>query len=228
MARAFVDVRGPLRHLDEVAEALERRGADLDEAGRRELAARLRMTAAALEGELAPRAAVGVIDEDEDRRPAPGSLRRAVDDGLGTLAERLAAHAVPVDVGPLKVVGDRRGIRRVVFNLLENVADHTPPGTRVRVAAVPGGGSVVLAVTDDGPGVPPEVESRLFTPPGDTEAALPKVGLPLVAQLCEAMRAEVRHEPAPGGGSRFLVRLRLAPAAVPSSDEPVEARAAQA
>jgi signal transduction histidine kinase len=85
-------------------------------------------------------------------------------------------------------------------------------------------GSGVLVITDDGPGIDAETAKRLFTGPRegrrDAREMLPKVGLPLVAELCAAMSAEVRYEPAPGKGSRFMVKMRLAPQNVPSSDDP--------
>ena len=223
VARAAVDVRGPLAQIDALAQELESDTGDLSHDDRRRLAGLLRMQVIALDGELAQLADASVMDATTESRPQPMVLRRVVDDVIFGLGERLGPYNVEVDLPPLKVLGDPRATRRVVFNLLENVVEHTPPGTTVGITAVTTAGHVVLVLTDNGPGVPDELAPRLFTGPQedrrDASETLPKVGLPMVAELCAAMKAEVRYEPAPNGGARFMVKMRMAPTAAPSSDD---------
>ncbi|MBA2529713.1 MAG: sensor histidine kinase [Euzebyales bacterium] len=216
VAQASVDVREPLRQLDEVADALDARWDELGEHERRQLTARLRMAVTAVDAEVGQLADVGAMDSADDIRPEVIALTRVVDDCVVQLAERLAAHDLRVDVPPLKVIGERRAARRVVFNLLENVVEHTPRGTRLHVTALTNAGSGVLVVTDDGPGIPEAARARLFDLP---EAGGRRVGLPLVAELCAAMGARIRCEQPATGGSRFLVAFRLAPSAAPSADD---------
>lgn len=212
------------RYVEMAADDAQRRIADLreaagglgtgalDEEERARLAARLRAGLGEVAASVQEVADAAEIDRLRDARPEPISLRGVVDDCRVALDERLAEHHVTVDVPDARIVGDARAARRVVGNLLENVADHTPPGTRAHVAARVRGWRVVLAVTDDGPGV--EREETLF------EASEPgHVGLPLVRELCDEMGAEIRHQRPRGGGARFLVAFRLAPAAAPTSDE---------
>lgn len=239
--QASLDVRGPLTRLEQIAAALEGGVDDTDHA---ELAGRLRREVTTLDGEIGQLADVGVLDLAEVRLE-PVLLRGVVDDCLRVLGDRLAGHELVVDVGDVKVLADRRAVRRVVVNLLENVAEHTPPGTRASITTVGDAGHGVLVVSDDGPGVEPAAAAALFDPPsppeapregkeaaqragdrdGDQRPANPdrrrrSLGLPLVAELCTAMGARVRYEPAdPSGGARFLVSFRLAPAAAPSADD---------
>lgn len=215
------DAREPLREIEAVAEAVDRDWARLGHAERSRLAARLRVAASELAGDVSLLIDVGAMDEAADGRPEPVPLQRVVSDVVVALGGRLDGYRVDVDVPPLKVAAHRRAARRVVHGLLENVVEHTPRGTSVRVTAVTAGGRAVLAVTDSGPGVPAEVAATMFDPP--TGSGAPRVGLPLVAELCRAMDAEVHHEPAPGGGARFFVLFRLAPAGAPSSEEAAEA-----
>jgi len=240
VAQASVDVRQPLRQLEEVADALDDSWETLDEADRRRVAAQLRVGVAQLDAEVGQLADVGHLDEASTDRPEVVSLRRVVDDCVLQLGPRLGEYAVKVDMPPLKVVGNGRTARRVVFNLLENVADHTPPGTTVRVTAVQTAGHGVLVVSDNGPGVPESARERLFDPPAATpwaaspwavarQASQPggarRVGLPLVGELCTAMGARIRHETPAAGGARFLVAFRLAPSAAPSADDEPGAQA---
>lgn len=214
--QASADVRSPLRELERVAVVLADRWDELDEAERERLGSRLRVAVTRLDAEVAQLTDLGTLDQSSvDLEPV--LLRRLVDDCIAALGPQLDHHGVTVDVGETKVVADRRGARRMVYNLLENVVEHTPAGTQVTVRDVTTAGHGVLVVTDDGPGVPPEVADRLFDPPD--EGGGPRVGLPLVAELATSMGAEVRHEPAPGGGARFLVSFRLSPSAVPTSDD---------
>lgn len=214
--QASVDVRSPLSDLEEVAQLLDHGWGDLGEAERRRLAARLRSGVTKLDAEVAQLTDLGTIDES-DLRLEPVRLRRVVDDCVVALAGRLDAYPLTVDMDEVKVVADGRAARRMVYNLLENVADHTPPGTSARVHAVTTAGHGVLVVTDDGAGISSAAAHRLFDPPD--EGGGPRVGLPLVAQLASAMGAEVRYEPAPSGGARFLLSFRLSPAGAPSADD---------
>jgi two-component system OmpR family sensor kinase len=208
LRKAAEDAGESLRAVEALADLLEE---PLDDRERRQLSGVLRVRVAALDAEVSQLADVGSLDGVGEERPEPISLRRTVEDCVIGLRERLQPYTVEVDVPAIRVVGHRRAARRVVFNLLENVVTHTPPGTRVHITAVKSGARGVLIVTDNGPGIPPEVTKRMFDPPGERRAA--RVGLPLVRQLCESMGAEVRYEPAPGGGARFLVGFRLAPSA---------------
>jgi two-component system OmpR family sensor kinase len=67
------------------------------------------------------------------------------------------------DVAPgLATTGDQELLRRAVDNLLANVRAHTPEGTVATVSAARSNGSVVIDVSDDGPGVAVERLPRLF------------------------------------------------------------------
>lgn len=210
--RSAVAVRPPLREVEEVAAELQAEALGPDE--RRRLAARLRSAAAALGGEVAQLADAGVIDVDGQNRPEPLSLARVIEDARLALGDRLDHTVVDLDVTDVAVLGDHRLASRVVVNLLENVAEHTPPGTTVSIRTRTTGSQGVLIVADDGPGIPPELLGHLFEARVD-EA---KVGLPLVAELCAAMGAQVRCEPSRfGTGARFLVAFRLAPRGAPTA-----------
>jgi two-component system, OmpR family, sensor kinase len=218
VAKATSDVQEPLRDVEAVAEILEERWGDLRDSERARLAGRLRMGVTRLDAEVSQLADVGQLDAASDTRPEPVLLQRVVEDCVVALGARLSEHVIELDVPPIKVVGNRRAARRVVFSLLENVVEHTPSGTHARVTAVTTAGHGVIVITDDGPGIPPEAAARLFEVPADAERG--RVGLPLVAELCEGMGAEVRHETPADGGSRFLVAFRLAPSGAPTADDP--------
>jgi signal transduction histidine kinase len=215
--RAAAGAAESLRAVEEVADVIDERADQLSKVERRKLSGTLRMRVADLDAEVAQLVDVGSLDEIGEERPEPILLRRAVEDCVTGLGERLEPYDLEVDVPPLKVLGHHRATRRVVFNLLDNAVTHTPPGTRVQVTALESGGCGVLVITDSGPGILPEIAARMFDPPRPGSQV--RVGLPLVRQLCESMGAKIRYERAPHGGARFLVGFRLAPSAVPSPDD---------
>ncbi|HET9140068.1 HAMP domain-containing sensor histidine kinase [Actinophytocola sp.] len=74
------------------------------------------------------------------------------------------AHPLTVDIAeePLPLRADPVRLRQVIDNLLTNAAAHTPPGTQVTLTARRADGAVELAITDTGPGIPPEHQTRVF------------------------------------------------------------------
>ncbi len=137
--------------------------------------------------------------------------------------QRLAL-AVPAGLHALAAA---QPLRQVLFNLLGNAIKFGPVGGLVRVEARADGGGVHLRVLDQGPGIPPQLMHRLFTPfdrLGVQPAAVPGNGLGLAVSqsLVQAMGGHIRAENLAGGGCCFTVTL---PAAVPPSDAaaPLEA-----
>jgi PAS domain S-box-containing protein len=115
---------------------------------------------------------------------------------------------------------DRDRILQALANLLDNAIRLTPPGGQVSLALREEPGFVRLEVTDNGPGVEPELLPRLFdrfaqSRSGGGGAGL---GLTIVKGVAEAHGGDVVVTSAPGRGSTFAIRLpRAAPAAGVSS-----------
>jgi two-component system OmpR family sensor kinase len=63
---------------------------------------------------------------------------------------------------PILVLGDEHRLHQVLANLLSNAGQHTPTDTTVAVMVAVRGGQAELSVTDDGPGIPPELVPDLF------------------------------------------------------------------
>ncbi|WP_293677314.1 HAMP domain-containing sensor histidine kinase [uncultured Phenylobacterium sp.] len=113
---------------------------------------------------------------------------------------------VPDDVA---IEGDRDLIFQMVSNLLDNAIKFGPPAGRVALAARRVDGAVEVAVSDNGPGVPPEDRERVFERfyrSGTGPAAGFGLGLSLVAGAAERHGAEVRLEDA-DPGLRAVIRF---------------------
>lgn len=214
--QASVAIGEPLRALEETVGALDRWD-DLPPDERQGLSDRLRRAAAALGAEVGQLADAGEADAPRESRPERLVLRRVVDDAVAALGGRLDGYPLDVQLGDLVLLGEPRAARRVVLNLLENVVEHTPPGTTITVRERRVASSTVLVVEDDGPGIPAAQLPTLFDPP---EGGPARVGLPLVRDLCEGMGAVIRHEPPRHGkGSRFLIAFRGAPTGASTAED---------
>lgn len=105
--------------------------------------------------------------------------------------------------GPFAVSGDRHLLGQVIANLIENGLRHVPPGGEVEVSLSRRAGSVLLSVTDDGPGIPEQergnVLRRLYRLERSRTTEGNGLGLSLVAAVCDLHGATLKLEDnAPG------------------------------
>jgi signal transduction histidine kinase len=112
---------------------------------------------------------------------------------------------------------DVERISRIVSNLLANAIRHAPVGGRVQCTVTAGDGAASLAVSDSGPGVPPEHRDTIFGRfrsglAGDGRAgAGAGLGLAIVREFVELHGGEISLGDAPDGGALFSVTLPLRP-----------------
>jgi signal transduction histidine kinase len=108
-------------------------------------------------------------------------------------------------------------LQRVVTNLVENAIKYGVDGGNVWVR-VKGGQHPRIEVADDGPGIPPEMRSRVFErfvridKSRARKAGGSGLGLAIVRQLVEEMGGSVALTDTPDGGATFIVQLKAVPA----------------
>ncbi|WP_162530881.1 ATP-binding protein [Rhodovastum atsumiense] len=114
------------------------------------------------------------------------------------------------DVPP--VVSDPALVRIIVRNLLDNAVKYTGRG-KVSARVSGAGGHVRIEVADTGPGIPAEVQERIFEPFEQLEEVDRKhapgvgLGLTLVREIAGILGGHVRLVSTPGEGSVFAVEL---------------------
>jgi signal transduction histidine kinase len=118
-----------------------------------------------------------------------------------------AASEIFVDVDPER-------IRTVFRNLLENAVKYSLPDSRpVEVSATQNGASVIVRVTDDGPGIPETDKANLFEPFFRVDRSRSKktggygLGLSIAKRIVEAHAGAIAAENNPGHGASFVVTL---------------------
>jgi signal transduction histidine kinase len=165
-------------------------------------------------GRKASRLVDDLLDLDRLRRGQLQPEREPTD--VGELADRLAlelpslsGHPIRIESEPMLVDVDRAKVERIVENLLNNAARHTPAGTPIEVLVIEEGHGVVVVVEDEGPGVPDDVKDEIFEPfrQGESARGGVGIGLSLVQRFAELHGGSACVEDRKGGGARFVVTL---------------------
>jgi two-component system phosphate regulon sensor histidine kinase PhoR len=131
---------------------------------------------------------------------------------FGQQAER-AGLSLRADVGetPLSIIGDAERLERAIGNLVANAIKFTPAGGTVNMSARAAEGGVEIAVSDTGPGIEPEEQSRVFERFYKTDRGRGSggtgLGLAIVKHIVQAHEGTVALESRPGRGSKFTILL---------------------
>jgi signal transduction histidine kinase len=150
-----------------------------------------------------------------DPAQAPNAAH-AARDVIEALSSAFALNQVHLQFDPAvdlrkdwKVVGEKSRLERVISNLLENALRHSPADSTVTIGCYDEGGQVLVAIDDQGPGIPPEIASSLFQKFAQGKKGRGKIGLGLY--FCritvEHWGGEIGHTPREEGGTRFWFRL---------------------
>lgn len=127
---------------------------------------------------------------------------------------REAGVSFDVQAGVLPVVGDPDRLSQLFINVLDNAVKHSPRDAIVHVNGERLAGEIVVRVRDQGTGLPPGTERKLFARfwRGDNAAARAGAGLGLaIAQaIAQAHGGSIDARNVPGGGTEFAIHLPAA------------------
>ena len=214
VANASHELRTPLFSLGGFLELM--RDEDVDEATRRDF-----LEAMSEQVERLTKLATDLLDltrldagrlRIEEEPVDLGAIAASLVDEFSAVA-RASDHPLSIEAadGVFASADDERVVR-VGRALLENALVHTPPGTPVRVSVRTEAGLAVLAVADEGPGLPAteqdEIFERFYRIDG-TKASGSGLGLAIARELAEAMGGSLRVDSRPGH-TEFRLVLRPA------------------
>lgn len=167
--------------------------------------------------------------------PVPVPLRDLIDDCLGLVQPLALAHQVTLHApdGALltdQVLADRTRLKQVLLNLLANAIEYNRVGGTVTLSCQRSGEGLRLAVRDDGQGLTPDEQQRLFQPferlsAGQTSIEGTGIGLALSQHLVVAMGGTIGVDSESGRGSTFWIEL---PRAQAMAQTPTPTTAAEA
>ena len=154
----------------------------------------------------------------EWKETLPSEVAEGVVASFAGSATRKGISLRHVDQGAPAAVTDPERLRRILENLVDNAVKYTPERGHVEVTTSPGpDGSARIEVADDGPGIAPEHQDRVFERFYRVDKARSRelggtgLGLSIVKHLAEGMGASVAVESEPGKGSRFIVTVPAKP-----------------
>lgn len=205
------DLKEPLTAILGAASTLERLDRELPEEERRHLLRTLADRTRGMNTLLTDLLDLDRLDRGivEPRRfPVDlAELARALIDRTTVLRGR----RVELDVERCIVAVDAPKVERMLENLLSNAARHTPEEARIWVRVHPAEGGALIAVEDEGPGIPDGLKEAIFEPfrrgPEAETTSGSGIGLSLVARFAELHGGRAWVEDRPGGGASFRIFL---------------------
>jgi signal transduction histidine kinase len=140
------------------------------------------------------------------------NLATHLTDAAAELGPRLDDHVLVLNAEPAPVEGFGDDLHRLILNLVENAINHTPPGTHITAASGMRDGTPTVVVEDDGPGIDPALQRRVFERfvrgGGDTGSRGTGLGLAIVDAVATSHGASVRMTSLPEiEGTRFEIRF---------------------
>ncbi len=218
--RAFLlsishDLRTPLTSIRGYAEALgDGTLDDSDPEARKRAASVITAEARRLERLVRDLLDLSRLDSHQfSLRPRPCDAAEVVSDAADAFGPAAADMGVALAIHRDAVIDadlDPERLAQIVANLVENALKYAT--SRVDVVVAHDEANVLLAVSDDGPGVPPadlpRVFERLYTGRGSAGRAVGTgLGLAIVHELAQAMGGDATVEATATGGARFVVRV---------------------
>ena len=155
-----------------------------------------------------------------ERLDLSAAVRAIVEDWM-PLANA-AGVTVHMDLGAdVQAVADRSALRQIVLNLLDNAMKYGPPAQTVTVETRAAGDRALIAVSDEGEGIPLRDRERVWASfyrlerHATSAVAGSGIGMFVVRELARLHGGDACVEDAPGGGARVVVELE-APEASPN------------
>ena len=157
----------------------------------------------------------GVVLERE-RIDMAGLVKAATESLAPKAVEKKQKLDLSVEASTGVVIGDARRLRESIEHVLRNAVSYTPDRGKIRVLAEGNEDSVMLTISDNGPGIPPDEQGQVFnrfhrigaTMRGDAAFGL---GLPLTRQFIEAHGGKVELQSTKGKGTTVTMTVPRAP-----------------
>ncbi len=218
VAAASHELRTPVAIVRASAEILEREG--LVGAGGESLVTDIMVETdrlGRLVGDMLALASAEAGEVSVDRVPTdvvawlPGVARKA---GSMATAHGLSLRYEAGPTTPVIIDADDDRLTQTLLILVDNAIEHSPTGGTVTLELAARDGQAVIAVGDQGPGVPPAERERIFEPfarlPGERRSTHGSgLGLAIARQLARRHDGDLTVDDAPGGGARFALWLPL-------------------
>jgi nitrogen fixation/metabolism regulation signal transduction histidine kinase len=210
------EIKNPLTPIMLSAERLEHKLSDKLEGADAEM---LRRATQTIVGQVS--AMKSMVDEFSEYARSPAlnlsllDLNALVRDVLALYESHGIQIRLELDEQTSPIHGDATMLRQVLHNLLKNAQDvlEGRPEPLIRVKITPENGMVRLAISDNGPGFPPDLIARAFEPYVTTKRQGTGLGLAIVKKIVEEHKGIIKIENQPQGGASVSLLLPMKEAA---------------
>lgn len=210
------EIKNPLTPIQLSAERLQMRLANRLDQGEAEF---LRRSTQTIINQV--QAMKHMVDDFRDyaRMPLPQlihlNLNELVQEILGLYESSQVLISQALEEGLPSIQGDPTQLRQVIHNLLRNAEDvlEGREDGRIEVSTAWGEQMVMLCISDNGPGFPPEILPKVFEPYVTTKPKGTGLGLPIVKKIIDEHRGRIDIGATKTGGGRVCIYL-------PSGDTP--------
>jgi two-component system, OmpR family, sensor kinase len=213
IADASHELRTPLTSIRTNAALLQRDDLAVDD--RQDAAADITTEAARMSRLVEDLLTLARADAGVKLERAPVALGELAGDVARQFRRANPERVVEDGIGPVEVIGDRDALQQLLLVLLDNAAKHTRAGGRINVEVRGADGQAVVAVSDDGNGVPASDLERIFKRFYQADPSRYRSGAGLGLSIARWIATEhggaISAANLPGGGARFEVLLPAAP-----------------
>jgi signal transduction histidine kinase len=153
--------------------------------------------------------------------PVPAEVAALVEEATRTMRGQVVVRnqtlSEAIEPGLPLVNADRDRIRQVLMNLLTNASEYCPEGAAIQVSAVSAGTEVEIAVSDNGPGIPPDQLEHIFERFTRGDAGMTQrvggtgLGLAISKSLVDLHGGTITAASIVGQGATFRFRLPVVP-----------------
>lgn len=209
------ELRTPLTSIKGSAQTMLVREGDIDQAGREAFLRVIVRQCDRLAGIIDGLLLVSQVESGAlGGTPSQARLQELVREAAE--ASGAATRVLTVIPPRAQVVTDAFRLHHIVRNLIENAAKYSPPGSSILVRVAVAAGELTIEVCDQGPGIPPGDEERIFErfqrlgEPGTSRVSGTGLGLYIARRFARDLGGDItvgRSTQEPWLGARFTVRL---------------------
>jgi PAS domain S-box-containing protein len=126
----------------------------------------------------------------------------------GMLSSRIRLIGNLADGLPV-TMGDANQLKQAFLNIISNAIQSMPDGGSIEIGTEQLGQTIVVTVSDDGPGIPAEVMSKLFVPFFTTRKAGSGLGMPVTRRIVENHGGSISVESEKGRGTTVSITIPI-------------------
>jgi signal transduction histidine kinase len=151
------------------------------------------------------------------KMPKPENIQFSLNDLVSSVHHLFKNERLDMDITlelpkvDFEVYADRNQVTRVINNLLKNAIQAIPDERKgkIRVSLYQEGNKAYLKVADNGTGIPPDIQEKVFSPNFSTKNSGTGLGLAICKSIIEGFKGDIYFETEMDKGTNFYVELPL-------------------